>query len=50
MVPGEYTPLLIVPADSVPAVVPAVTSTPLPLTENVEPILCACVAAAFTLS
>ena len=50
MVPGEYTPLLIVPAEIVPAVVPSVTSTPVPAALNVDPILWACVAAALTVN
>ncbi len=37
IVPGEYTPLVIVPAEMVLAVDPSVVSTPLPLIVNEEP-------------
>ena len=50
IVPGEYTPDVIVPADTVPAVVPSVVSILLPEIEKLEPILEASVLAASTVN
>ena len=45
MLPGAITPLVIVPVETVLAVVPSVVATPEPDTEYELPILVACVAA-----
>ena len=50
IVPGVYTPDVIVPTDNVLAVVPSVVSTPLPEIENVLPSLVTLVAAASTVN
>ena len=50
IVPGAYTPDVIVPAETVPAVVPSVVSILLPEIEKLEPILEASVLAASTVN
>ena len=50
IVPGAYTPEVIVPAETVPAVVPSVVSILLPEILNVDPILEEVALAASTVS